>query len=86
MYELLPTAGVLKTSPVAEGQTAAGPLTEAGVEGRIESVMFRKAPVPQAFCADTESVPEVKPVAGTSTVMEVPRFSTIVQAAGMVQL
>ena len=42
--------------------------------------------VPQAFCAVTDNVPETNPLAGISIVIEVPRFSKMLQPAGATQL
>ena len=58
---------------------------EAGVEGNLVSDKVLEVDVPQAFVADTDSVPEIKDE-GISMEMEVPLFTVRLQPAGTVQL
>ena len=81
------TAVVLNTSPVAEGQTAVGPVRMVGAEGKTVKTSVRAVLAPQALLATTERVPLVNPLAGTTRLMEVPvLLPEILQPAGAVQV
>jgi hypothetical protein len=60
----VPCAGVLKATPVWLGQTEAGPVMLAGVDGRRVSEALRMVEPPQVFKAVTLKVPVVN-VLGT---------------------
>ena len=85
---LAPVTGVvLYTRPVAEGQTAVGPVSIVGAEGSADKLSVRAALAPQALLATTESVPPVNPVAGTTRLTEVPVLEPEkLQPAGAVQV
>ncbi len=85
---LAPVTGVvLYASPAAEGQTAVGPVSVVGAEGRRESDRVLAVLAPQALLATTESVPPVNPLAGTTRLTEVPVFKPEkLQPAGAVQV
>ena len=78
---------VLYTRPVAEGQTAVGPVSVVGAAGRAERASVLAVLAPQALLATTESVPLVNPVAGTTRLTEVPVLEPEkLQPAGAVQV
>ena len=79
------TTAVLYTKPVAEGQTDAGPVMEAGVAGMPLSASVLARLLPQALLATTESVPLTNPD-GTVMVMEVPVLAVMVHPEGGVQV
>ena len=76
---------MLYTRPVAEGQTAVGPVIDAGVVGTPVSDNVLAVLAPQALLAITDKVPVVKPD-GMVMVIDVPVLAVIVHPAGAVQL
>ena len=76
---------MLYTKPVAEAQTKAGPLTDAGAVGRADNVKLRAVPFPQAFCAATEMEVLVKPVVGMLRVIDVPVLVVMTHPEGTFQ-
>ena len=86
LYVLTPvTAGVVYDSPVADGQTEAGPLIDAGVEGRRLKVSVLAVLDPQLLLATTDMEPLLKAVLMFTTT-EVPLLLVMLQPEGTVQL
>jgi len=79
------TAGVVKFTPTWFGQTDAGPVMLAGVDGKRVSDAVRVDVPPQLFTACTDKVPVVN-VLGIFNTIELPLLVAIVQPVGTVQL
>ena len=76
---------MLYTKSVADGQTDVEPAIAVGDAGNADKVKLRAVPYPQAFCAATEIVALVNPVAGMLTVIDVPVLAVMIHPAGTFQ-
>lgn len=81
----VPCASVLNATPTWLGQTEAGPVMLAGVDGRRVKEALRTVEPPQLFKAVTLNVPVVK-VLGTFKRIWLPLLNTMLHPVGTDQL